>query len=223
MSKQPIVRDQLDRKVYDRLHKDIVSGAMVSGMPLVEARIAEELGVSKTPVREALIRLQRDGLVDIAPYRGARVIAPSERDVREILELRLCIESYIVRQLARTRPPETLARLEESIEKTRGAVRADAEPRIAAGLNEFSDILAQSCGNSRMAKVLADSRSILHLIGSASMRAAGRVERSIDQHEAIAAAMRAGREDDAVAATAEHIRSIERDSLQLDGVAGRRD
>lgn len=209
------MRDQLERKVYARLHRDIGSGALRAGTPLIEARIADEFGVSKTPVREALIRLQRDGLVDIEPYRGARVVAPTERDIRQILELRLCIETYLVRDLANSQPPQFLDALEESIVKTREALAEGSDARVAAGLNEFSYILAASCGNRRMTKILSDLRSVLHVIGSASMRAAGRVERSIEQHEAILAAIRAGREDEAHAATVKHVRSIERDSLEL--------
>src|SRR5437667_1552391 len=98
--RRPILPAQLERRVYERLLHEITSGVLLPGEQLVEARIADELGVSKTPVREALIRLQRDGLVEIAPYRGARVLQPSKEDIVEILELRLCIEAYVARDLA---------------------------------------------------------------------------------------------------------------------------
>src|ERR671936_2125325 len=100
-----IIPAQLERRVYERLRDQILNGELRPGDQLVEARLASELGVSKTPVREALIRLQRDGLVHTEPYRGARVMSPSEADVREILELRLALECHIVRDLAERRPP----------------------------------------------------------------------------------------------------------------------
>ena len=63
--RQRILPAQLERRVYEQLRDEILTGTLTTGAQLVEARIATDLGVSKTPVREALIRLQRDGLVEI--------------------------------------------------------------------------------------------------------------------------------------------------------------
>lgn len=215
VTREKILPAQLERRVYEMLRSEIVSGGLPPGEPLVEARIAEEFGVSKTPVREALIRLQRDGLVEIEPYRGARVVQPSERDVMEISELRLSIESYIARDLAERRPPEVIEALERSIVESRAALQAGKQEEFLTQLQAFSDILAGACANSRMVKILSDLRSALQVIGGSSLRAPGREERSIGEHEAILEAIRAGDPDAAAAATAAHIRSIERDSLQL--------
>ena len=212
-----ILPAQLERRVYERLRDEIVSGALRPGAQLVEARIAEELGVSKTPVREALIRLQRDGLVEIEPYRGARVLEPSADDVREVLELRLLLECQIARDLARRRPPDVLATLEASIEESKRALAEDDTQRLLDALTVFSDVLADASGNSRMGKLLVDLRSVLLLIGSTSLRSPGREARSILEHEAILAGIVAGDEESAAAATAAHIGSIERDSLEPAG------
>ncbi|MFN8186375.1 MAG: GntR family transcriptional regulator [Gaiellales bacterium] len=204
---------QLEGRVYERLRDEILSGSLSPGEQLVETRIAEELGVSKTPVREALIRLQRDGLVEIEPYRGAKVLEPSAGDVREILELRALLECEIARELAERRPPEVLAALEGSVAACREAQAAGDRARLLDGLTEFSDVMAEACGNSRMAKLLTDLRGVLLLIGSSSLRAAGRAERSIVEHDRILEAIRAGDPDAAALATAEHVQSIEHDSL----------
>lgn len=208
-----IVPAQLERRAYERLRDDILSGVLRPGDPLVESRIAEELGVSKTPVREALIRLQRDGLVTIEPYRGARVIELAPEDIREILELRLVLEREVARELARRRPPETLAALEGSLARSKSALARRRQRELLDSLTEFSDVQAQACGNRRMAKLLVDLRSALLIIGHTSLRAAGRVERSIAEHEAILTAIRSGDPEAAARATEAHIRSIERDSL----------
>lgn len=212
-AREKIVPTQLERRVYEQLRHEIVDGTLRPGEQLVEARIADELGVSKTPVREALIRLQRDGLVSIEPYRGARVVEPSPDDVREILELRLLLEGHVARDLARRRPPEVLAALRRSIEASREALAAGDRDRLLDALTEFSDIQADACGNSRMAKLLVDLRSVLLLIGATSLRAPGREARSIEQHEAILAAIERGDPEAAAEATVAHIRSIEHDSL----------
>src|SRR3990172_5341159 len=200
MAREKILHAQLERRVYGALRNEILSGALAPGDQLVEARIAEELGVSKTPVREALIRLQRDGLVEIEPYRGARVIQPSDRDVSEISELRLVIETAIVRDLAERRPREVLDALERSVSNSRRALEAGDRERFLAHLQEFSDILADACENTRMVKVLTDLRSVLQVIGGSSLRAPGREERSIAEHEAILEAIKAGDADAAAGA-----------------------
>jgi len=212
-AREKILPAQLERRVYERVRDEIVSGALRPGEQLVEARIASDLGVSKTPVREALIRLQRDGLVQIEPYRGARVLEPSAEDIREILELRLLIESQIARDLAGRQPPEVLGALEASVSESRAALAARQTADLLDSLTAFSDILAEACGNSRMHKLLFDLRSVLLVIGNTSLRAPGREQRSIDEHEAILAAIRTGDADAAAAATERHIHSIEHDSL----------
>ena len=213
-AREKILPAQLERRVYERLRDEIVSGALKPGEQLAEARIAAELGVSKTPVREALIRLQRDGLVEIEPYRGARVVEPSADDVREILELRSLLECQIARDLAVRRPPDVLEALEASIADGKSALDAGDTRRLLDDLTEFSDILAEACGNSRLVKLLVDLRSVLLLIGNTSLRAPGREERSIAEHELILAAIRLGDPDAAVRTTEAHIRSVEHDSLE---------
>jgi DNA-binding GntR family transcriptional regulator len=211
----PIIPAQLERRVYEQLLDDIVGGAVAPGEQLVEARIAEDLGVSKTPVREALIRLQRDGLVEIEPYRGARVLQPSEQDVIEIFELRVCIEAHVARDLAERQPPEVLKRLRKSIIASRAALDRRDKRAFVKSLRDFNDALAAGCGNQRMAKVLSELRNILELIGNTSLRVPGREHRSIDEHEAIASAIERGDPEAAMRATAEHILSVQRDSLGM--------
>lgn len=210
---EKIVPAQLEGRVYERLRDAIAGGALPPGSQLVEARIAEELGVSKTPVREALIRLQRDGLVRIEPYRGARVLEPSEDDIREVLELRSLLECHIARDLAIRRPSEVVDALESCVMESKAALGAGDGQALFDSLTEFSDLMAEACGNDRMVKLLADLRNVLLLIGTTSLRAPGREARSIAEHEAILAAIRRGDADAAAEATVAHIRSIERDSL----------
>lgn len=211
--REKILPAQLERRVYERLRDEIVDGSLSPGEQLVEARIAEDLGVSKTPVREALIRLQRDGLVEIEPYRGARVLEPSGDDVREVLELRSLLECQIARDLAARRPADVLDALEASIAESTDALSSGDGERLRDSLTAFSDLMAEACGSRRMAKLLEDLRSVLLLIGNTSLRAPGREARSIAEHEAILAAIRAGDPDAAARATAAHISSIEHDSV----------
>jgi DNA-binding GntR family transcriptional regulator len=203
---------QLERRVYERLRADIVSGRLRPGDSLVEARLAAELGVSKTPVREALIRLQRDGLVRIEPYRGARVLEPSTDDIREVLELREVLECHVARQLAQTQPADVLDALEETVRRGRDALRRGASEAAADALTEFSDIFAAAAANGRLAEVLQGLRTVMLLIGSTTLLVEGREQRSLDEHERILAALRAGDAAAAASETAWHVRSLERDT-----------
>src|SRR5262245_95060 len=215
MAKQQdrIVPAQLERRVYERLLASIISGDLPPGEPLVEARLAEDFGVSKTPVREALIRLQRDGLVEIEPYRGARVVEPSRTDVEEVLELRACIESHIAADLARRRPRATLRALARSVRRSRAALAArDREP-FRRTLIAFDEALVDGSENARMVRVVSELRNTLALMGALSMRAPGREARSLAEHETILAAIEGGDTDGAVAATERHIASVGRDVL----------
>ncbi len=213
-TREKIVPAQLERRVYERLRDEITSGHLRPGEQLVEARLAVELGVSKTPVREALIRLQRDGLVSIEPYRGARVLELSPDDVAEILELRRVLECHIARALAAQRPLEVLRALRESIARGREALQAGDDVRVADSLTEFSDVIVEASDNRRLASVLDELRSVLLLIGTSSLRVPGREARSLEEHEQILAALETGDPDAAAAATAAHILSIERDSIR---------
>ena len=201
--------------MYERLLASIISGELPPGVPLVEARLAEDFGVSKTPVREALIRLQRDGLVEIEPYRGARVAEPSRTDVEEVLELRTCIEAHIAADLARRRPRATLRALERAVGRSRAALDAQEREPFVRSLIDFDEALVSGSRNSRMVRVAGELRNALALMGALSMRAPGRPARRLAEHEAILAALEAGDVTGAVAATERHIASVGRDVLEV--------
>src|ERR1700684_3705165 len=91
---------QLKDAVYLQLRDDIISGALPAGAVLREVELVARFGVSKTPLRDALVRLQKDGFVDIPPYRSAVVTGYSDTDLREIYELRELLEGACARQAA---------------------------------------------------------------------------------------------------------------------------
>jgi DNA-binding GntR family transcriptional regulator len=212
-AREKILPAQLERRVYERIRDDISSGLLQPGDQLVEARLANDLGVSKTPVREALIRLQRDGLVEIEPYRGARVLEPSPDDVRETLELRTLLECHIARQLAAARPPALLEALAATVKRGRRALERGDGTEVADALTEFSEIFMGGSANGRLVGVLTELQSVMLLIGSSSLHAEGREARSLNEHARILAAMKKGDGDAAAAATARHIESVGHDTL----------
>src|SRR5271167_1149024 len=108
--------ESLSQRAYQSLCKAIRDGAVVHGVLYSEKELAERLGISRTPVREALIELAREGLVTISPQRGFRLHALSHAEQREIFELRLAIDTYLVEQLSKVATTDDIKHLREAIE-----------------------------------------------------------------------------------------------------------
>ena len=105
----------LGSQIFNRIRDDILSGNYTPGEELKEATLGKQLGVSRTPVREALRQLDLEGLVEIAPNRGAKVIGISRKDVEDIYHMRARLEGLAARKAAEQIKEEELAELEEVI------------------------------------------------------------------------------------------------------------
>lgn len=106
-------RNSLAEEVYEHLKKEIMSTHLAPGTALTEVTLAQSLGISRTPVREALRRLEVDGLVDIERGRGARVSEVSFRNALEVYEIRMLVEPYAAAKAAQNLSPKFEARFQE--------------------------------------------------------------------------------------------------------------
>lgn len=140
---------------YDRLKEEILSSQLPPGFQAPEPDIADRLGMSRTPVREALIRLEADGLVELIPRRGARILGLSPRDFADIYELLLLLEPAAVGRLAsRPMDPAHIERLEAILDDMEeAAATGDLEAWVDAD-DLFHLTLARISGNSRLAGYL---------------------------------------------------------------------
>lgn len=204
----------LEERVYDAVRESIISGELRPGDPLVEAQLSTDMGISKTPVREALIRLARDGLVVQELHRRSRVAAPTADDVRQVCQLRRWVEAAIAAEAAREPDAVLIERLEASVSDSERALKRSDSRRWATAIGDFNDVLVEHSGNRYAVELLERMRNVLSLIANVSQVAPGRRDRSIDEHQAIFDAIRAGDPEAAAAATRAHVDSIERDSLQ---------
>ena len=209
-----VQRQSLEASVYEAVREGIISGDLRPGDPLVEAQLSADLGISKTPVREALIRLARDGLVVQELHRRSRVATPTVEDVRQACEVRRWVEGEIAAQAARDAPPELIEQLEASIRDSERSLRRRDTRRWAEAVESFTDTLVAYSGNRYAADLLERMRNILSLIANVSQVAPGRRARSIEEHRAILEAIRWGDPVAADDATREHLSSIESDSLR---------
>jgi DNA-binding GntR family transcriptional regulator len=208
-----VQRQSLEASVYDAVREGIISGELRPGDPLVEAQLSADLGISKTPVREALIRLARDGLVVQELHRRSRVAAPTVEDVRQACEIRRWVEAEIAAQAARDAPQELIEQLEASIRDSERSLKRRDTHRWADAIESFTDTLLEYSGNRYAADLLERMRNILSLIANVSQVAPGRRVRSIDEHRAILDAIRKRDPAAAADATRAHLSSIEADSL----------
>ena len=178
---------------YRRLKDAILSNELPGGFQALELEIAERLEMSRTPVREALIRLQDDGLVDVVPRRGMRVRNVSINDMREIYELLYCIEATAAELLAaRHLAPNSreLLLLEEATDEMERCLERDDLDGWAEADARFHNYLLEFCGNARLAKIGAAMAAQCHRVRLLTLRLRPRPTDSTDDHRAVVRAIR---------------------------------
>jgi DNA-binding GntR family transcriptional regulator len=166
------------------LRAAILSGAMTPGQTLRELDVAERLGVSKTPVREAFRELEREGLVLSSPHRGVVVVGGASSALAEILELRLVLEPFAARLAAERVQDDQLASLRLLLEDTRPKAPVGDVPAGHAG-DAFHRKIYEICGNSRMQRLLLDALEYAGAAKMAGCGGAGGVEGHLAVGEAI--------------------------------------
>jgi DNA-binding GntR family transcriptional regulator len=188
----------------DRIREQILSGGFSQGEHLVEAKIAEQLAISRGPVREAFKLLRSEGLLNEEPRRGTFVVSLSADDVRDIYGLRAALEGRAARTVARGRDPLALERLRALADQIDAAVgRGDAAAVSRADL-AFHQGLCQLSGNARIVEVfdryVPTMRALLRLDGDV-LRS---LEEVSHQHRPLVDAIGSGDEDTAARLFAEH-------------------
>jgi DNA-binding GntR family transcriptional regulator len=137
----------------DMLREQILAGGYRQGEHLVEARIAEQLNVSRGPVREAFKLLRAEGLLEEEPRRGTFVVSLTPDDVREIYGLRAAIEGRAARLLANMREPHIIVELRTLLARIEQAVAEDDAAAVFQHDLEFHDGLCRLSGNARLHEV----------------------------------------------------------------------
>jgi DNA-binding GntR family transcriptional regulator len=186
-------RQYLADSVYDALRRDILDGRFDAGEPLTEQELSHRYGVSRTPVREALAKLERDRLVRVVPKKGAFVHTVSHDDVRELYQLREALEGLAVRLAAPRLDRIELAGFEARFREleARGARASAAEVRVLG--SEFHGFLVKQAGNARLLEMLEQIREQVRPVWTISTLAPRRVQGLVREHLAIIDAL--GRPD----------------------------
>jgi GntR family transcriptional regulator of gluconate operon len=135
------------------LREAILDGRLAQGRRLNEIDFAYELGISRGPLREALRILEEEGLVESAPYRGARVVRVSARDLADVLEIRVLMEPFVAVQAVRRSGPLIVERLRALVEDMRAAAEAGDEGGVARAHTAFHGTFYEHSRNRLMARV----------------------------------------------------------------------
>jgi DNA-binding GntR family transcriptional regulator len=207
--------------VYEELKSAIVDLRLAPGDPLREATLADQLGVSKTPIREALTRLEQEGLVETTSFKGAVVTGYSRQDLLEIYELRELLENAAARTAAESMADADRDRLDRICRESRKLKKNHDAAGLAALISAFDDVLFEQVRNSRIRALIENLRAHLTRIGHLTAEIPGRIEASVDEHEKIVQAIAARDPELAERQMREHIRSVRDDQLRaLGGAAG---
>jgi GntR family transcriptional regulator, gluconate operon transcriptional repressor len=188
----------------DRIREQILSGGFRQGEHLVEAKIAEQLAISRGPVREAFKLLRAEGLLNEEPRRGTFVVSLSSDDVREIYGLRAALEGRAARLLARSGDTQAIDRLRALADEIDAAVAAGDPGAVSRADLAFHQGLCQLCGNARILEVfdryVPTLRALLRL-DELVLRSLSEVSL---QHRPFVEAIEAGDEDAAARLLSEH-------------------
>ncbi|MBU7574067.1 MAG: GntR family transcriptional regulator [Hydrogenophaga sp.] len=133
--------------VAERLREAIVNGDLKLGEQVSEAQLAQRMGVSKTPVREALLRLKSEGLVEIHPQRGTFVFTLSPQELSHLLKFRAMVETEALREAMQSHPRELLQRMAQCVKEMKTAERAKDLPALARIDMNFHWAFFENCDN----------------------------------------------------------------------------
>ena len=209
----PVRPSRAQKSVYERLRVDILGGRHEPGVPLVEAALAEQYGVSRTPIREALLQLLRDGLVERAG-RGVAVVARTPEEVLEIYEVRVLLESAAARLASIRRTDLDLSMLARAHERMEENSQADSATK--ARLNaEFHQQCWSASHNATLADLL---RRVYELSGRYPERTLdhpGRWEAVLREHAELLTAIRDQDADAAEQIAHEHMAAARNTRLEM--------
>ena len=195
------------------LRERILAGDLVSGDRLVEARIAQQLGISRGPLREALKQLAADGLVREEPRRGTFVATPTAEDVRDAYDLRVAIEGKAVRLVIANQERGALDALRRAADGVTAAGESADLRKLVQADYDFHETLCRVSGNRRLLDAFVRNASVLRILLRLEEE---RFYRSFDevaeQHRELFAAVEAGDASRAEAMVTEHLESA-RDRL----------
>jgi DNA-binding GntR family transcriptional regulator len=198
---------------------------MSPGVKYSAYQLSDLLGVSRTPVRDALLRLEEVGLIQFEARQGFRIVLPHPKEIADIFAVRIALEVPAVRRAASTADPNTVRALEKQLARMHTAVADDDEPGLARHDLSFHDAILGVAGNHSARKIVATLRESTRLLGATTGHRSRTLADIDNEHTPILAAIAANDADAAEAAMREHLevtgrllveQAIKEQQLELD-------
>lgn len=196
-------RTSLSKVVSDQIRGQILEGKFRPGERLVEDKLSADLGVSRVPVREALLGLSIEGLVRLEPRRGATVAEITPEIVAELVEVRALLEGQNARLAARRHDPEIVAQLRETLKRGNEAAETGTPDQLARLNGEFHERLAEASRNSVLTEVMRSLRERTSIAFAINGR--DRAREDWKEHAGILAAVIDGDEELAALLATRHV------------------
>ncbi|MFI9808207.1 GntR family transcriptional regulator [Streptomyces sp. NPDC052301] len=199
--KQPPAAD----RVYAHVKQGVLDRRYEGGTLLTEGELADAVGVSRTPVREALLRLEAEGLIRLYPKKGAMVLPVSAQEIADVVETRLLVEEHAARK-AVPAPPGLVERLSELLEQQKAQAAAGDLAAAAVTDRCFHAEIVRSGGNEILSRLYDQLRDRQLRMGVAVMHShPDRIAKTLTEHEEILEALRAGDAEAAVGVVHRHV------------------
>ncbi|MEN9627555.1 MAG: hypothetical protein RJA10_782 [Pseudomonadota bacterium] len=201
---------------YEQIRRRILDNLWPPGHRALEQEVALALGMSRTPVREALVRLQSEGLVEVVPRHGMRVLPVSPTDMREIYEILTALECMAAELLARRRPSDAeLQPLDEATDDMDRALAQDNLDAWARADEQFHAQLLDLAGNRRLQATVMNHWDRAHRARMFSLRLRPKPVNSTREHRALVERLRAGDAEGAAAVNRAHRERANRELLSI--------
>lgn len=189
MSAGTFDRASTAERVAGLLRERILDGTLPPGSRIVELEIARELGVSRSPVREAVLRLESEGLAAIVPYRGALVVPLQRERLAELMEFRLAIERFALDRLMERASGEAIAQLRGRAAALREAAAACDRRRAVDEDLAIHRAIVRLAGNALLERAYDELLAQIHLYIAVTSARYARIGELADEHDALIAAV----------------------------------
>ena len=191
--------------VFNTLRQAIITGEFAPGERLMEIALANRLGVSRTPVREAIRKLELEGLVVMIPRKGAEVAKITEKDLRDVLEVRSSLEELAAELAAEPMNDEVKEKLEKALKEFEEAIESDDNAAIADSDVDFHDVIFEATGNARLIQIINNLREQMYRYRLEYVKDTEYHTVLLNEHRELAKAMVEGRKEDARKIMKRHI------------------
>jgi DNA-binding GntR family transcriptional regulator len=186
----------LRAQVFSELEREILEGGIPAGEAIIESRISEELGVSRTPVREAIRQLELEGLVRTIPNKGAVVIGISKKDIEDIYTIRMHIEGLAARWSAENITESEIGAMREVVDLQSFYVERGETHKVWNLDTHFHEIIHSSCRSNPLWHTLSGFHHYIRMAREISFKTEGRALAAVSEHRRILDAI-AARDGDA--------------------------